>query len=126
MPDFASSRTEMHTRRSCSASEKLTANQCPRGRFDVTRSASSALATNGEAYSEVTQASGTTRPIQLNHIGTVQPPITAGHPKKIRSTWNSATTLKITLAIIVKVFWLIVHCPRRYSTQLGNPTRALP
>ena len=40
------------------AFEKLTANQCPRGRFDVTRSASSALVTHGEAYSEVAKASG--------------------------------------------------------------------
>jgi hypothetical protein len=31
----------------------LTANQCPRGRFDVTRAASSALAAHGETYSEV-------------------------------------------------------------------------
>jgi hypothetical protein len=41
-----------------SASGKLTANQCPGGRFDVTRSASSALATPCETYSEVAQASG--------------------------------------------------------------------
>ena len=30
----------------------------------------------------------TRRPIQLNHIGTVQPPITAGQPKKIRNKWS--------------------------------------
>jgi hypothetical protein len=78
------------------------------GRFDVTRSASSALGTHDEVYSEVAQTSGDA--IQLNRIGTVQLPITAGQPKKIRNTWKSATTPKITLAIIVKVFWLMAQC----------------
>src|SRR4029079_3852074 len=68
----------------------------------------------------------TTRPIQLNHIGTVQPPIMAGQPRKNRNTWNSATTPKITLAMSVKVFWLMAQCPRRYSPQFGIGARQCP
>jgi hypothetical protein len=56
--------------------------------LDVTRFGCSVLATHGEVYFK---APATTRPLQLNHIGTVQPVIAAGQPKKIRNTWNSAT-----------------------------------
>jgi len=62
----------------------------------------------------------TTRPIQLNHIGTVQPAITAGQPRKIRNTWNSATSAKITLANIVKVFWFMAQSPPKLSVASIN------
>src|SRR5262245_13794946 len=88
--------------------------------FDVTRSDFPALATHDEVCSEVAQASGDdeTDPAYPHRH---RPAADYGRPiKEIRNTWNSATTPKITLAIIVKVFWLMAQCPRRYSTQLGS------
>src|SRR6476646_8680302 len=87
---------------------------------DVTWSASLRYPRMARFIPKQLKPPATTRPIQLNHIGTVQPAITAGQPRKIRNTWNSATSAKITLANIVKVFWFMAQSPPKLSVASIN------